>query len=895
MARIPTYEEQPQSPMVSFAAPVPERRPLNYSRVQQAIGQWQNRVARQDEALAMKRQSEKGMVSQAELGPGGIAQPDPDIAFRFQQAFREGAEQLRKNQLEVDIQRTRTNLVMEHRFDPDGFRQAWSKYAESTEQSLKQTDPALAVQTREFILRAGEGTAAQLEENAFAREHAAQSAKLLRSVDEFANIADDELRNRPDEQRFYESIQNVEALVDNLVASNRLDPATAERVKYQKREQVIRAYVEGEFMDALRRRDADGAREVVESLYRGAWFEDNEQGRVTADRLARKLEQVFAVSGVSNSQIVSLGLNRLDRIAKAAEDGLPVDPEAAAGLLREIQAHNPTALQWEQAVLKHNGILFASQIAPDVEAAGLNDLLTYKQVLDDKAMVLEPELRRAVSGKVAKEIERIDGAYRENDLAAIGGVLNIYDSSPEIVSRRRELAANRIGAPVNRVPLWSNAELRQFNQDYARAVEAGDYDTMDRLTTMYMAPVLGDSVAMAAAAKRLADAGGPMAVAAQLALAGEALNVRDLQHQYTIGKNIDKSLLAKDTGIDRVDLVDDSIVNEAIRTISMGDQGLQQEIYDFFYNVYAAEVQRNREQKEMWSGKARRKARENIQRQLHPFTKSVKFDNGSVLPEGLVPTETVRDEINERLNNPKKYFGLVPGIDTEFIQPVPLDDGGIGFYHESMGRFLVDPGKNEPARVAVAPEEEKPGFFGVTNKNIKESLEKASKWAVQTAENIRSRSLDSYTLGGLADGAKIYGMDEKFFTALMNGIKRTPDEDKGTSRIDPSREAVRAEAQKEVRWDKVREKFRSQSRLKGVVRADTEWNISNPLIRPYAVADLFDQYKSKFKGDEKAMLAAYWEGPDLVSSLQKQYGGKWYDQLPMKTKQFIQRVQSGRH
>jgi hypothetical protein len=70
--------------------------------------------------------------------------------------------------------------------------------------------------------------------------------------------------------------------------------------------------------------------------------------------------------------------------------------------------------------------------------------------------------------------------------------------------------------------------------------------------------------------------------------------------------------------------------------------------------------------------------------------------------------------------------------------------------------------------------------------------------------------------------------------------------------------------------------------------------IRDPEIRPYAVVDVFDQYKKRFKGDEKAMLAAYWEGPDVVESLQRDFGDGWYDQLPLETRQFIKRVENAR-
>lgn len=904
MARIPVYEEQSQFQPVSFDAPVAQIRPMDFSRVQQAIGQWQQRASQKLEEKAMQHQREQGMLAQDPLESTEVAQPDEKIAERFQQSFREGAEELWQNQFSADIQKTRGRLAREHRHDPEGFRRAATEYAKATEETLKKSNSVLAVQARQAIEQEMEGTALQLEENVFAQQQARQSAELVRSVDEFTNISDDEQRTMPDEERFYKSISQVESMVDDLVDRNKLEPSTAERLKSQKREQLTRSYVEGAFSEAINNEDADGAQEIVESLYRGAWFENNEQGRVTADRLARRLEQTFSSEGVSNSQLVSLGLNRLDRMVKAAEDGLPVDFDEAESLAEQTLSFKPTPLQEEQIALKLNGLHFASQVVPEIENAPLSGLLSYQEALDQDHEALDSSTRRTVTDKVKKEIKRVEGALRDNDLAALGGTLDIYRAGPDEVARRRKRAANRINMPVDQVPLWSNAELRQFNQDYQRAVEAGDFDVMDQLTTMYMGPVHDNPLAMASAARRLVDAGGPMAVAARLAMAGEALNVRDLQYQFVIGESLDKGKLAQETGIDIADLTGDGAITEALRSISLDDAEMYQDTLNFFFNTYAADVQNNIEQKGMRTGKARKEAKNNLQRQLFPFTENVEFNNGSILPQQIVQTEATVDKVNEYLNNPEDNFGIQSGVDTTYIKPMPLDDGNIGFYHESMGRFLTNKEGTEIVRVPIQEtieEEEETRDVSQYGEEIEargeqhtlfsaedviSGLRKAYDFASQKVKESRERNINYR----LFESAKQYGLNERFFKDLVSGIKRTPDEDKGGSRYAPTQEALRADAQKEVRWKKVKQKFPStQGRL-----SEPTWDISNPAVRPYAVADLFDQYKNKFNGDEKAMLAAYWEGPDLVTSLQKEHGEDWYDQLPVKTRQFIRRVRRDR-
>jgi hypothetical protein len=909
MARIPTYEEQAQFKPVSFEAPVPRTPALQFDRLRQAIGNWQERSQRQMEARATAQQQEEAAMAQRETGPGRVAQPPEYLAPRFQEAFRRTARDIERKQMAVQTQRVLGELSLQHRDDPQGFRKAVEEYADKQEKMLEGTAPALAVETGNWIRQQAEGAALRLEENQYSREQARQSAKHLSLTDEYIFEADNELRTNPDELRLYEHLDTAEGMIDQMVDDYLLDPATAERKKSQYRETMAYSYAQGAFDEALRRQDPDGAQEIIESLHRGAWFENNEKGRAMADRLARQLSSVFETSGVNEAERRALAMQRLTRMEQAARDGLPVDMDAAQSLAEEIITYGGTEAQVETASLKLNGMEFAKQIHPQIRSAPVGALAEYKGAIDDQALNLETETRRALSAVVNKEIERVDQALRTRDYALIGGEsFDIYSTSREEYYARREHAARRLGVPPNRIPLFTQEERARFSEDYNRAAETGDYDAMNQLTSRFLAPLADNQYVLASEIRKLGEAGGPMWVAAQLASAGEILNIRDMQHLYSVGITLDHSQLATEAGISRMDIEDNDGIMQAIRAISSDDPALRGDVYDFVYNVYVGRVDHNVRVRGMGSNDARQDALREISRQLQPFTKVVEFDNDRILPYELVPTYVMREKVNEMLDNPRRYFGIPEGIDTQYIHPVPLDEGGVGFYHDSMGRFLTDADTNEIARVpymegvpwepsTIDPEWEPSEVVQETLSGMgpeKTVLRKAADIAQQTVRDARDGRRATSVVNRLTDGAAIYGMDPKFMRSLTYAVRKSPDEFRGGGRLDADLLAVRPSLGGEVRWDKVISSYRQKSYLSPPGFISVTPDISNPEIRPYAVVDVFDQYKKRFKGDEKAMLAAYWEGPDVVESLQRDFGDGWYDQLPLETRQFIKRAENAR-
>jgi len=903
MARIPTYEEQAQFRPVSFEAQVPQTPALQFDRLRQAIGGWQDRVQQQMEAQAMAHQQEEAAVAQREAGPGRITQPPEHLAPRFQEAYRQRAQDIQRKQMAVQTQRTIGEMSLQYRNDPQGFRQAMEDYASKQEKMLEGSSPSLAVETGNWVRQQAEGTALKLEENQYAREQARQTAESLRLTDDYIFEADNELRNNPDELRLYEHLDLAEQTIDQMVDDNLLDPSTAEQKKSQYRETMAYSYAQGAFNEAIRRQDPDGAQEVIESLHRGAWFENNEKGRAMADRLARQLASAFETSGVNEPERRALAMQRLTRMEQAARDGLPVDMEDAQTLAEEIITYGGTESQVESAFLKLNGIEFAKQIHPQVKNAPVGVLADYRAALDDQAFVLETESRRALSTVLDKEIERVDQALRTDDFALVGGEsFNIYEASGEDYHSRRKHAANRLGMNPDLIPLYTQEERAQFNKDYQQAVETGDYDTMNRLTSRFLEPLIDNQFELASEARKLGDAGGPMWVAAQLASAGELLDVRDMQHLYSVGSTLDHSRLAAETGIDRTDIEGDDDIMQAVRAIASDDPALREDVYDFVYNVYAGRVDHNTRVQGMRSGAARRDARREVSRQLQPFTEVVEFNNDRILPRELVPTDTMRDKVNEMLDNPRRYFGIPEGIDTQYIHPVPLDEGGVGFYHDSMGRFLRDEETGEIARVPYMEDPERePAADAIrlpTAEQITEpvvtGLKAAADFSQQVVRDSRNRRRSTAVVNRLSDGAEIYGLDPKLMRSLTYAIRKSPDEFRGGDRIDADLLAARPSLEEEVRWDKVLSNYQRKSRLGAPHFTTPRQTIEDPEIRPYAVADVFDQYQKRFKGDEKAMFAAYWEGPDVVESLKRDFGDGWYDQLPLETRQFIKRAENAR-
>ena len=902
--------------------PTRQVQPLNFEAIQQGIAGWQQRVQRREEEKAMRAQQEAAIVRQHELGAQRVSQADPELAYRFQQAYQETAREVYQQKLSVEAQRTRGRLAMEHRNDPEGFRKAWKEYTDTTYEALRQQDPAFASQIHQTITDEGEGTALKLEQNKFARDHAMQAAEVQSLIRERAIEQGNELRQDPSEETYYGSIESIHMVIDDQVDKGMIDIDTGEKLKEQYHEQLTTDYVWGEFYQSMGTGDVERTQELIEDLQYGRIYRDNEQGRRVSENMAQRLQAELDAQGQEVEDQFNFYKDQLGRFNWMAQEGrlgsedMDRVEQTAHKAVQFAQTEEEYKSIQQEVANVHSTTMVKEMVNKHGNAFNLAD---QKDQIDQmfEAGEIDGQTYSNLQGIMGTEAERINQAVRDNDMVAIAGrEVNIYDTTLEELHTRRKEALHKAGGAISpdQVGLWTEDEITQFDQDLDRAINRGEYEQATQLIDNFFGPVIGDENAMIRATRQLEKHGGLGAAVAAFAEAGDMQAVSDILGYYSTGHDMSRSEI-RELSDDRIDVADytrDSDVQRIINTLSAGSPQMANELTVAMEGTVKGLVRHFHNQG--YEGRGLRSVVEdNFKRMMTPFgTNAVEVTDGIYMQERHAPTGEFRQKIRDHLEDPVKYFedeNLASDIAMASIVPVPTDRG-IKFRSNTTLTYINAPGSQE-AYVLPYPDEETldQSRTGVRSDgeligvSAGETIERESdpfhkfreehwpriKGIGETVANWATDELGRSTRASITH--YYHGVGDRL-ERLHQALQRLSDEDPenvvSSQSHFPTEYGLRLDAEDEVRWDRVEEAY-NRAHLIPFNRYKQQ-QMEHKSSAPFIAADLIDQYITRFEGDEKSAWASYFMGPDNVEEIQGEYGDSWYGELPRDVRTTIRKV-----
>lgn len=885
MAKIPQFEQREQtSGVINFDAPLGvSTEALSFQHLQRSISGFLQQTIQEREARAMQVQGERAVLAQGEAGAGALAQPDEDLAFRYQQAFRERAIQVHNEQAKLQAQQVARELRRTHQNDPGGFGKAWMEYANGQADAIRAQDPVQAEQIGNFLTAYGDSVYQDLADAQAARERAIQSQEYLTAVNERVAQIQDELLNNPNEETYLSALSDIESITQNAVASGLFDPAFAAGLRDRTRDQYTEEWVRGEFQKSWNAGDIGGAKAIVEDLIQGGKFVNNDRGRA----LANELQQNFKALETGRSESVQTAMRLIDRATTAVELGGDLDEDTLNQALAFVRA-NGKPDKIEDAEAKIQGAYTVAQAKQYVDQVPVSDLKLTRQRILDSATTRDSSATRAVVNAIDARIAAIEKAVDEGDpLAAAPRVpIEVWaerlrntdnferDSAAfrQALENRRMVAAQVTGIlPSKTGTLYRPEEIDTFSERLTRALEQGDVDGFDRQAAALLAPVKGNPREALATVAKFAGKNGEVYAHLVLNTVGGAEAAKQLTSLVSAGKVADVKRLRAD-GFDPEDVTGDDDIRRAIDALAMGDDraraALERTAIEAYYGAGSRGIDDSA-------------ALQDVKRIFQTVGPTTEFRNGTRLPEFVLGpsyvADPVRKEFDEILKNPAKV-GLSPKVpewELRNLVPRALGDGSIGVFHMGQNRFLPDPSTGKPFsikgteaadRQGVKPPEPEPqGWFDWGKAKFQEAIQ-------PDTERINYART-------LAEARRV-GVDEetaKLAAAISKAQARSPMDELQGREFDVM---LRPDMAKEVDWGKVGGRpdnlFKDQSLARRVA------------------AERLEAYRKQFGSDNRAALAAYLEGPELVQELQKANGDRWYEALPMTTKKMIGRIEAAR-
>lgn len=930
-------------------------RGLDFSSIQQGIGNWQQRrqqrIQRETEEQARYEWQQQAELRQRQLGPGQIAQPDPDAAARFQRAFEEQARAVHQEQLETEMQQVRGRLSREYRNDPQGFMDAWRTSGEEKYQQLKDQDAVLAERVRDAWEREGIGTQQKLAENAFARENAAKVQELKTLFQRRSFDVGRQLRENPDEEVWQGAYQSLADSIDQKVERGILDASTAESHKQQLREQLTTDFVYGKFFQSVETGEFETAQELIEDLRYGGLYEDTGTAHQMANTLEQRLDRRLRDAEGAMQERFERRLKPVEDAKAAVEKDIdmPYSPEIQEDLLegnidrfqaeqREIerrieQAHKYAATQ-EQVEEWHElatDLQIMHGLKNETSRMSVNQIETAKnnlQQLREEGLLSDTQ-HDSLHNMLEDREKEINEAIRAGDYAGATQIeINPMNTTVEDYQRRLSQGRAIMGEAYmeHENTIWSHDELDQIEQRLNQAIEAGDRQDLANVITNVLEPISHRPEMMRRAVRQLGDHGGLISAAAAMAEEGNVQDVAEIGFYAMIAdrNDLSDSDLRRLTGEEYH--IEDYFVEEewqqAIDSIAKGDSLVAPNVRDTFADIYRGMAQFFYDR---GVDDVRGRVEDEMNRVLHQFRPDQTFEvAGTHVPKRIVPTPEFRDSIEDHVNNPQDHFGgdlAAEGLIPELITPVYAEEG-VMFREEGTGEYLVQE-DGETAYVLEYPEgqtikedkEERearmrtggPGVTYAEDTDIVESVKNALGWLRQKAgeahdhivgigqQNIRRRAETRFELGE--------GMLEGLNKASAQTAEDNPEHTLISNAYAADSYMIRHDAHDEVRWDRVRAEFArvpeeeiaeaEATELWGDIQEkDSDELIRDRNMAPYIAADLLDQYRQQFD-TETEVWAAYTMGPDTVNELKEEYGDDWYRfGLPVDVKGFIRRVRN---
>lgn len=880
MAKLPQYDEQPSLAAPDFRLPGATQQARSFDRLQSALGRWQERAHAEADARAMEVQRQAATRAQAEAAPGELVAPPDRLSRRYQEVFRERAKLIYDQQLALDATRTAFDLKQKHYFNPDGFAEEWGAYVQGQEEVLTGTDPAQAVDTRLLLEDFGMKVYHELAGMAYTRERDAQANEALELFRRQLAAHTDQVLRSGDEQDYYEGLFQVEGQLDILQESGLVGAAEVDRLRQGALTNLSIEFLTGRFRNSLRADDIGGAQAVIDSLQAGKWFRHNPDGRALADSLARELAAHMKAAEGELDSSVGLAMYELQRMTAAQLDGVKIDDEAFdAAYEFVLKQGNPKQQRQAQEY---------AATRPVAEAVGGKiTQIPYgavRQTLDDlrqAQLALAPEAWSRVESMMTAHQRDLEAGMRNGLIPPSLEFDDISTVPPEAPRARQVRAAALYNVPVNAIPLWSPAEQSRFSSDISGALRNQDYHGADALLTAYSQAYGEDLGGVARGALALGEAAPGVYLPTLLHAMGEGGDLTtDALALAGTGQRADQSQLFKLHGADPEDLRRDRNLARQVWAASMGDAHVAEDMYSFLTDVYAGVLARTPKER---FGSGRTEALREVRRIMSPFQESVEFANGSRLPAKLLANnprgaQEVVAEVNRYLDDPRLFdAGFDAGFTEDFARNLsirPAPEGGVGFWHTTQGAFL----RNRDGDIVTVARRDTPAPTPDAG-GLASSLKAGLQWAGEQAKRVRQR------LG--ASPVRVAAANLGVSVPLLEGIYYAAQDTPAEELEWRTAMALPDNADAQTDWKPLR-RFLQQA---GTVPKQ-EWDtINNADAQPYAAAQRLKKMQTAFPGDDQAQLAAYFDSPELVRELQKEYGSRWFVELPLSTQSFVHRAQ----
>lgn len=868
--------------VAAFQAPGTSPRALNVSGVRNALSDWAAQVGQEREQQASQRARELGMQAQADQPVGALAQT-PDYAWRFQQAFREGAYTLFEEQLKLDASRQVSELSRKHFNDPQGFANSWQGYSDSLISSLKESDPTSVPAVRQALEGYGESGYQRLADQMFARELQAQGVRALQLYEGRRAAFADMLLNDPDEQVYRDMLDELDTLLLTEFEQGLISVETLEAGQRRHRESLATEYYRGQFGRSMQSEDLPGAEAVIESLLRGEGFEDNDRGRALASSLAQELRA--ALGGESMSQMVALRNRQLEDMLSGVREGARVDMGQAQEFADFVATHG-TPLQQYELGKTMTALQVVQRLQGQIENAPLVALGGIRSQVASAFDQLPSEVRSAALSAIDAETTRLQTAMREGTELMADEELSWRVASREGLLGRHARMESRFGYPLDHY--WAAPEVRQNAADFEDAMLRGEFGEAQAVLAQSLGVFMDNPAVFINEAVRHGGASGPMYLFGALQLTGAQYNANEVMEAIAVANRAGVGTLLSRNNADDTDITNHGPVMQAVRALSMGDENLRQDLTQTVVALYAGI-------RDMKPELSRSQARTEIERLLAPYTNVVEFSNGTVLPELYLSghrlgLRAVRDEVNAYLDDPTKLgFGPDQTARVDRVIPRRRGDGTIGFWspypdpQTNRAGFLTD---DMGQVISIDPQITEIRLQMERERRERERAE--MEWMAplglvpERVEWDRLLGFGNWTqVAPLRSAAGMFGLaDSTVLEAIQFSGQGMDAQDAGAR----TRFLLPPDAIESARWSEI-----EKANRRAIPPGMRDLRYGN--IAGLVAVDRWLQAEQAFADDRRAQLAAYWVGVTPLKQLQRDAGDRWYEELPLAAKKFINNVE----
>ena len=913
--------------------PVQKVRPTDYSSLKGVLDSWTVRTLKRGEAQAKQSQKEQAVLDQKQAGAGELAQPDEGIAPRFERAYRAQATEIHTKQLQLQNRQQIAQFAREYQNDPDGFRAAVEEYASGIKEGLQDTDPVIAEQLELDTLEQAEGTARQIADRAFSRDQAARTQEAVGALEGYKATLQEELLNNADEEAYFEGLENFNRAVDGLQESGTISASKATQLKDQSRTELTREYARGEFNKHMGNGDYDGARAIVDSLRRGKWFQDNERDRALASQLAGEMESRLDVGQEGDA---SLALRRLKQIEDGAVGGANPDPEEVQKWTKTVQrvgTPNQRALARERA----SGAMVAAEVGPQVDTMDLGTASETEDRLNQ--MRANGELSATVYNDLLSKIEdhreRVKDAVSNGRWQEAAGPIDwsAPDLAQEAQSRRIQSAqifvdrseyddpAQYRKAVMNQaedMPLFSGRELKQGVERYRKARSDGDFDRALKVAETLTAANAGNPTKMAASLARAGKGSGELYAIGLLGQSGRgedadrllsmAQEGREVRQDEGLKRKLEQNVLEGD-----VEFMLNERFSDALDAAAMGDADLRAGLRDTVRNALYGRAAAVGEDGTVEAASV-------VEEMLGPLSEPTEFANGSKLPSAFLPDGT-KPAVNARLENAgapasQGGLGVTSEADQNQIQPVPLENGAVGF--KLRGRYIKSDSGTAPVQVKpgadptqeqgpdaepIGGERTQPDYsqlpsmidqgvgqalsFGRGDKSFTEWFTDSVSMSYEGAKTAVSEMGKFEEQAEAQRAGEFIGADPGKMAARVKAVRDIGETDPERLHGGEGKFGLSPEADERVNWGRVTDTMQKY----GVEGTAFKRTVQDADTAPFAAADLMRQAEEEYPNDLRAQFVMFQEGKEVVEQARENAGEDWFTALPADTQAVVRKME----